>query len=62
VRASGIRLAALVRDPRFERVSGRYFDGLKDVRSSYDSYDREKASDLWRTSERLAGVDGGLIR
>ncbi|TMK97049.1 MAG: SDR family NAD(P)-dependent oxidoreductase [Actinobacteria bacterium] len=61
-RASGIRLAALVHDPRFERVSGRYFDGLREVRSSKDSYDREKASDLWQTSERLAGVDGRLIR
>ena len=61
-RTSGNRLAALVHDPRFERVSGRYFDGLKEVRSSTDSYDRDKASDLWRTSERLAGVDGGLIR
>jgi len=61
-RSSGMRLAALVSDPRFERVSGRYFDGLEEVRSSHDSYDLEKASDLWRTSERLAGVDGRLIR
>jgi len=61
-RTCGVRLAALVQDPRFERVSGRYFDGLREVRSSHDSYDREKASDLWRTSERLAGVDGRLIR
>jgi len=61
-RACGVRLAALVRDPGFERVSGGYFDGLKEVRSSHDSYDREKASDLWRTSERLAGIDARLIR
>ena len=61
-RACGVRLAALVHDPGFERVSGRYFDGLEEVRSSRDSYDREKASDLWRTSERLAGIDARLIR
>lgn len=61
-RAAGIRLAALVHDPGFEGVSGRYFDGLEEVRSSHDSYDRGKASDLWRTSERLAGLEASLIR
>jgi light-dependent protochlorophyllide reductase len=57
-RASGERLAALAADPRFAGVSGRYFDGLKDVRSSSDSYDLEMASDLWSTSERLCGLRG----
>ena len=59
-RTSGERLAALVADPRFEGVSGRYFDGLKDVRSSSDSYDADKAADLWSTSERLCGLSGPL--
>jgi light-dependent protochlorophyllide reductase len=57
-RTSGQRLAALAADPRFEGVSGRYFDGLKDVRSSADSYDLELADDLWSTSERLCGLSG----
>jgi light-dependent protochlorophyllide reductase len=57
-RVSGERLAALVSDPRFDGVSGRYFDGLREVDSSADSRDRDKAADLWRTSERLAGVSG----
>jgi len=59
-RTSGERLAALAADPRFEGVSGRYFDGLKDVRSSSDSYDADKAADLWSTSERLCGLSGPL--
>ena len=31
----------------------QYFDGLRPIRSSADSYDRDKALDLWETSERL---------
>ena len=57
-RTSGERLAALAADARFEGVSGRYFDGLKDVRSSADSYDADMAGDLWSTSERLCGLSG----
>ena len=52
-RTSGARLAALVTDPRFEGVTGQYFDGLKAIKSSVDSYDLDKARDLWHTSERL---------
>jgi light-dependent protochlorophyllide reductase len=59
-RASGTRLAELVLDPRFQGVSGRYFNGLREVESSRESYDREKAGDLWSTSQRLAGI--GEIR
>lgn len=52
-RSSGARLAALVSDPRFDGVSGAYFEGKHQIRSSADSYDPEKATDLWETSERL---------
>jgi len=52
-RASGRHLAALVDDGRYEGVSGKYFDGLRAVRSSVDSYDRDMAADLWQTSEQL---------
>ena len=31
----------------------QYFDGLRPIRSSAESYDRDKALDLWETSERL---------
>jgi hypothetical protein len=46
-------LAALAADPAYEGVSGRYFDGAEPIRSSEDSYDCEKARDLWEVSERL---------
>lgn len=52
-RTSGRYLAALVGDARFDGVTGEYFDGGKPVRSSADSYDRDKALDLWETSEQL---------
>jgi light-dependent protochlorophyllide reductase len=52
-RASGRDLAALVTDQSFDGVTGRYFAGRKPIRSSADSYDRDKALDLWETSERL---------
>src|SRR6185295_11391935 len=50
---SGRYLAALTNDARFDGVGGEYFDGLRPIRSSADSYDRDKALDLWSTSERL---------
>jgi NAD(P)-dependent dehydrogenase (short-subunit alcohol dehydrogenase family) len=52
-RTSGRYLAALVTETRLDGVSGEYVDGLRPIRSSADSYDREKALDLWKTSERL---------
>jgi light-dependent protochlorophyllide reductase len=52
-RTSGRYLAKLTNDAGFDGVSGEYFDGLRPIRSSVDSYDREKALDLWETSERL---------
>ena len=52
-RTSGRYLAQLVNDARFEGVSGQYFDGLRPIKSSAESYDRDKALDLWETSERL---------
>ena len=54
---SGGHLAALADDAAFAELSGKYFDGLKPIASSSDSYDRDKALDLWQTSERL--MDGG---
>lgn len=50
---SGGRLAALAVDPAFDGVTGRYYEGAKEIRSSVDSYDGAKALDLWDTSVRL---------
>jgi hypothetical protein len=52
-RASGRHLAALVNDARFDGVGGQYFEGRRPIKSSVDSYDRDKALDLWTTSEEL---------
>ena len=52
-RASGTRLAALVTDPSFDGVTGKYYEGGKAVRSSVDSHDPDKARELWATSEEL---------
>lgn len=50
---SGRHLAMLTVDPAYEGVTGLYFDGLRPIRSSVDSYDLENARDLWETSEQL---------
>jgi hypothetical protein len=60
-RTSGRRLAALAGDPRFEGVTGAYFEGRREIRSSAESYDRDKARDLWETSEQLL-LQAGLER
>ncbi len=59
---SGRNLAALATGPEFDGLSGRYFEGIKEIRSSALSYDEANARDLWDTSCRLAGLPAnGLI-
>jgi light-dependent protochlorophyllide reductase len=53
-RTSGRNLAVLAGHTRFDSVTGLYFEGVRPVMSSVDSYDRDKAQDLWELSERLA--------
>lgn len=65
VATSGRALARLVVDPKLEGVSGRYFEGEKEIRSSELSYDRENATELWETSAGLVGLtqeDSILLR
>lgn len=57
-RRSGTNLAALVTDPALTGVTGAYFEGVRRIRSSRDSYDEAKASDLWQVSERLVSAVG----
>jgi NAD(P)-dependent dehydrogenase (short-subunit alcohol dehydrogenase family) len=57
-RSSGRQLAALAADPALEGVTGRYYDFDRDIPSSPESYDVDKAADLWRTSERLVREAG----
>jgi hypothetical protein len=53
---SGRALARLVLDPALESVSGRYFEGLRAMRSSAESYDVGKAAALWDQSAELVGL------
>lgn len=47
-RESGEALARLAVGQDVEGVSGRYFEGQKEIRSSKDSLDKAKQEDLWR--------------
>ena len=51
---SAAQLARLVTDPALAAVTGRYFDRGQDVPSSPESYDRERAGQLWEVSSQLA--------
>jgi NAD(P)-dependent dehydrogenase (short-subunit alcohol dehydrogenase family) len=44
---SGAALARLAIGTDVEGVSGKYFEGLNDLKSSKDSYDERKQDDLW---------------
>jgi NAD(P)-dependent dehydrogenase (short-subunit alcohol dehydrogenase family) len=60
--SSGRNLAALATAPEFAGVSGRYFEGVKEIRSSDLSYDDANARELWEASCRLASLPAnGLI-
>jgi NAD(P)-dependent dehydrogenase (short-subunit alcohol dehydrogenase family) len=54
---SASALARLVLDPRLGTVTAQYFSGTKPRRSSADSYDRAKATDLWAASCELVGLN-----
>jgi NAD(P)-dependent dehydrogenase (short-subunit alcohol dehydrogenase family) len=56
-RQSGRALARLVGDPALEGLSGRYFSGAGEIRSSAESYDAAKAADLWQSSLELVGLE-----
>ncbi len=51
--ASGQALARLILDPQLSNVTSRYFEGLKEIKSSEESYDRAKALELWESSASM---------
>lgn len=57
VKESGTHVARLVTDPALTGRTALYFDGLRETRSSADSYDLDKARDLWETSEALTHLE-----
>jgi hypothetical protein len=42
--------------PELSGISGKYFVGRKMTASSKESYNREKAFELWETSAELVGL------
>ena len=55
-RRSAAALARLVLDQGLQHVTGRYFSGTKQIRSSQESYDRSKQLDLWDSSVELTRI------
>ena len=53
VARSGKTLANMVTEPRYDRISGKYFQGTRDVPSSKDSYDPAMAAELWESSAAM---------
>jgi len=53
VARSGKSLANMIIEPKFDRISGKYFQGTRDVPSSKDSYDPVMALDLWESSAAM---------
>jgi NAD(P)-dependent dehydrogenase (short-subunit alcohol dehydrogenase family) len=58
-RQAGADLATLATDPALSGVTGQYFDGRERAQSSAESYDLDKAAELWRYSVQLCGLQGG---
>ena len=53
---SGAALARLVLDSSLEGVSGKYFEGRREIPSSTESYDTLRAEELWQASLALTGL------
>ena len=53
---AGRALGGLLLDQKYFGVSGKYFDGFKEIPSSAESRDTRKAPAVWEQAERLAGL------
>ncbi|MGF1481846.1 MAG: hypothetical protein ACFB4I_20585 [Cyanophyceae cyanobacterium] len=56
----GKALASLVLNSDLDDVSGKYFDGFKQVESSVESHDRYKAVELWEGSKVLVQLEKSI--
>ncbi|PAD39499.1 SDR family NAD(P)-dependent oxidoreductase [Terribacillus sp. 7520-G] len=54
---SGTDLANLILDNRYNSITGKYFDGPKEIPSSKESYDVNRAKELWNWSSSVVGLD-----
>jgi NAD(P)-dependent dehydrogenase (short-subunit alcohol dehydrogenase family) len=59
---AGEALGRLLLDDQFSDVSGKYFDGFKEISSSVESRNPQKARSVWEQSVRLAGLSGNELR
>jgi NAD(P)-dependent dehydrogenase (short-subunit alcohol dehydrogenase family) len=53
---SGLALARLVTEPELSAVTGRYFEGDREIRSSAESYNDVRAEGLWNASLSLTAA------
>lgn len=58
---SGAELAALITDPAYNGITGKYFDRGVETKSSALSYDLDNARELWRTSAKLCKLNDSLV-
>lgn len=58
---SGSALARLITDPALATTHGKYFEGLKEIRSSVDSYNKNNADELWQSSAVLTGITTAVL-
>jgi hypothetical protein len=49
-------LGGLLIDAKYAGVSGKYFDGFKEIPSSRESRDQTKAKTVWEQSAKLTGL------
>jgi NAD(P)-dependent dehydrogenase (short-subunit alcohol dehydrogenase family) len=54
---SGTALARLINDPELAIVNGKYFEGIRPISSSPESYDKKRADELWDDSAILTEFD-----
>src|SRR5579862_7496668 len=54
---SGAALARFVTDPELNTTTGQYFEGRRPIRSSEESYNNERAVELWNASVTLTAAN-----
>jgi NAD(P)-dependent dehydrogenase (short-subunit alcohol dehydrogenase family) len=57
---SGKLLANLVSSKKFEGITGKYFDRQKEIEPSKESFDKNKTTDLWKTSVELTKIENEI--
>jgi hypothetical protein len=59
---SGAALARLAIGKDVEGISGKYFEGMREIKSSVESYVKEKQGDLWVWTAKFVAMDEGEVR